>query len=149
MSFSELDENYRISDFHFFPEQISSLSNCILNFKISSAMTRTIESICPLIFDNMNQRIAILDLRNQIGTQTIITPEEDIKISIEISEIPLLEGQYSLGIFISDNIGSKDYFNIHKFNIWPQNKSIEEINYEYELHYRGFMNLNFKVINNK
>lgn len=144
----ELDRNYSISNINFSPEPIHTLSNCELTFEINSKEERKIESIVPLIFDIFNQRVAILDLRNEIGVNHKISSNKNIKINISIKNIPLLEGEYSLGMHINDEYIAEDFSNLHRFNIWPKQNNTNEIMYEYETVHRGYMNFDFEV-NNK
>jgi len=145
----QLDENYLVSNFSFEPSHINSLSDCILSFKVSSREHRKIESISPLFYDSFNQRVAVLDLRNQIGIHTMAGPGKDIDVAIKIKNIPFLEGEYVLGLYINDDISGKDFFNLFRFNIWPVKKLSNEIPYEYDLVYRGYMNLDFEVLTPK
>jgi lipopolysaccharide transport system ATP-binding protein len=144
-----LDDNYGVSNFSLEPSFVTSLSDCILSFTISSKEKRKIESISPLFYDSFNQRVAILDLRNQMGINTIIDEGKDVNISIKIKELPFLEGEYVLGLYINDNIAGKDFFNLFRFNIWPVKNITSDVLYEYDTVYRGFMNLDFEVLNLK
>jgi len=76
-------------------------------------------------------------------------PGKDIDVAIKIKNIPFLEGEYVLGLYINDDISGKDFFNLFRFNIWPVKKLSNEIPYEYDLVYRGYMNLDFEVLTPK
>jgi lipopolysaccharide transport system ATP-binding protein len=143
----KLDENYTISNITFLPDPLHSLSNCELQFEIASKENRKIESIVPLIFDTFNQRVAILDLRNEIGVNIEIAPNENLKINIKIKKIPLLEGEYVFGVHINDNFIATDFSDLYRFNVWPAQNNKDEIAYEYDIIHRGFMNFDFEVAN--
>ena len=141
----QLDSNYKISNINISPEIISSLSDCVLSFQINSKENRKIESIAPLIYDNFNQRIAILDLRNDMGISTNVSPDHSMEISIKLNKLPLIEGEYVLGLYINDSLIADDFYNLFRFNIWPEKNEKNEISYEYDTEHRGFMNLDFEV----
>lgn len=140
-----LDNNYIISKIALTPELIPSLSDCKLSFEITSQQDTRVQSITPIIFDNNNQRVAIFDLRNQVGVNIEMLAGQTISFSIAIKKMPLLEGEYSLGLFLQDNINAKDFLDLFRFEILPvQRENITTI-YDYDLIYRGFMNLDFEV----
>lgn len=141
----QLNRNYEISNISINPEHAHSLSDCILSFQIRSKENRKIESISPLFFDTYNQRVAILDLRNGMGVSTPIGPDNGLEISIKIQRTPFLEGEYSMGLYINDSIIAEDFLNLFRFSIWPVKTEKDEITYEYDVVYRGYMNLDFEL----
>ena len=143
---NKLDDNYQIASISFEPQQLNSLSDCILRIEVSSKEERKIESIGPIIYDNFNQKIALLDLRNQMGVSTYIAPNKNLTISIRIKTLPLIEGEYVLGLHIDDSIILRNFTNLYRFNIWPTVASSNEIVYEYETAARGIINLDFEVL---
>ena len=145
---NKLDDNYQISNISFEPNQLNSLSDCTLSFEVSSKEERKIESIAPIIYDNFNQKIALLDLRNQMGVSTYIAPKKNLVITLNIKKLPLIEGEYVLGLHIDDSIILRNFDNLHRFNVWPTIGSNNEIAYEYETTARGMINLDFDVLNN-
>ncbi len=142
-----LDENYQISNIQFEPKQINSLSDCIINFEIHSKESRKLESIAPLIYDNYNQKVALLDLRNQMGVNIDVSPNKPLKIALKIKNLPLIEGEYIFGVHIDDSIILKNFDNLHRFNVWPTKASTNEIIHEYPATVRGVINLDFDVLN--
>ncbi len=143
---NKLDDNYQIASISFEPQQLNSLSDCTLHFEVSSREERKIESIAPIIYDNFNQKIALLDLRNQMGVSTYIAPNKNLTIAINIKKLPLIEGEYVLGLHIDDSIILRNFDNLHRFNVWPTKASNNEIVHEYETTARGIINLDFEVL---
>ncbi len=141
-----LDSNYEIYDINFNPELISSLEDCILSFKVKSKENRVLSSIAPIIYNVYNQKLSILDLRNQIGVNTQIGPDKELHLSIKIKKTPFLEGEYTLGMHIDDSIILRNFENVHHFNIWPKKVPNGEIIYEYETEAKGLINLQYEVI---
>lgn len=144
VSSKKLDVNYEIKNVLINPSKIHSLDSLELSFEIHSNENRVLNSISPMIFDENNQRIAIMDLRNQLGTNVSIAPNKPLRIKIKINQFPILEGDYMLGIYLNDQITVKDFFDIHRFQILPIKEKPGEIIHEYEKIYRGFLNLDFK-----
>lgn len=141
-SFLELDHNYTIENISISPYPTYSLENCELTFTLSSKALRKINSIVPLIVNQYDQRAAIIDLRGSVKGEPV-GPCDPLRLSVKIKSIPLIEGDYSLGLFIEDEIRSDNYMSLYHFTILPRKTS--ESSGEYDRAVRGVVNLNYET----
>ena len=107
-----------------------------------------ISSIIPLIYDSYEQRIAILDTRAYLGSEIKFKEQETKKFDISIFSCPLLEGEYSLGLYIKDRNIEKDILDIFKFTILPSKIKDDTSLLDYDHSVKGVINLKFKITQN-
>jgi lipopolysaccharide transport system ATP-binding protein len=138
-----LDENYVITAIETFPAFIQSLGDLNILFTLKSKAERNISSIVLVIYNNREERVAILDLRKHLGTSIRFKENGEIKIGISVSTIPLIEGEYILGMYIRDDFIDKDFFDLMKFYIESQQTDPDQYQMEYDTSVRGPVNLKF------
>jgi len=143
-----LDENYSLAQIEIEPPFIRSLDAFDLSFTLKSHEDRNISSIVLLIFNNSDERMAILDLRKHLGTSVKINAGCSVKIEINVAVCPLIEGEYLLGIYIKDDMAEKEFSDILKFAVEPQIGFQDEYHLEYDASVRGKVNLNFSASKN-
>lgn len=75
----------------------------------------TINNLCLLIYNSINDRVAIVDLRHTdfVGKRM----QEGILVEGAIKGINFIEGTYRIGIFISNNSESSNFFDLIKFEV--------------------------------
>ncbi|HEY4194320.1 MAG TPA: ABC transporter ATP-binding protein [Mucilaginibacter sp.] len=140
---SVLDSNYSLPKITVQPSYINSLGEFKLSFTLTSQQERIISSLVPLIYNNSEERVAILDLRKHIGTNIRIDAGKELNFDIEVPSCPLIEGEYTLGLYIKDEAIEKDFLDIIKFNIEPQKGENDPYHLEYDPAVRGKVNFNF------
>ncbi|MDQ8004874.1 MAG: ABC transporter ATP-binding protein [Pedobacter sp.] len=143
---STLDDNYVIEELCFSNTQLHSLEDIQLNIRIRSSEERTIFSLTPLIYNEFNQRVAIIDLRNDLGSSVRIASDGALNIKIAIKDCPLIEGKYQLGFYLQDNIISKNILGVYNFEILSAINNDNDLTFEYDPSVRGLMNLQTKII---
>jgi len=143
-----LDENYSLTQIEIEPPFIRSLDAFDLSFTLKSHEDRNISSIVLLIFNNSDERMAILDLRKHLGTSVKINAGGSMKIEINVAVCPLIEGEYLLGVYIKDDMAEKEFSDILKFAVEPQIGLQDEYHLEYDASVRGKVNLNFSASKN-
>jgi lipopolysaccharide transport system ATP-binding protein len=102
----------------------------------------SIANLCLLVFNEINERLAIVDLRHSgfIGKRL----DEKLEISGEITRIPLVPGSYKVGLFVSNNTQSANFFDLVKFEIVDSLKT-DFIKYPVEV--RGILELSHSITN--
>jgi lipopolysaccharide transport system ATP-binding protein len=133
-----LKKNIEIQTLNFSPNPI--ISNQPLEFKllINSQTDDVINSVGLLIYNEFEHRVAIVDLRHD-EKNYVLKPTQTICFYGKISELPLVEGNYKVGVFIGGNFVADNLLDILTINVInPTNKII---NYPPEV--RGILNINY------
>ena len=138
----ELDRNYKIEQIVFENENMQSLEDISFSISIISKEDRVLQSFTPLIYNEYNQRIAIIDGRNFIGSNFHVTAGKTYTFNFTMRNCPLIEGSYNLGIYLADQINAKNYFDLKTFDVISPKTAKDEITYSYSPLVRGVLNLN-------
>ena len=96
----------------------------------------SINNLCLLLFNEINERVAIVDLRHRgfVGKKL----ENFLIIEGSINNVSFVEGTYRIGFFVSNNIEERNFFDLIKFEIIDSSSS-EFIKYPKEV--RGIMEI--------
>jgi ABC-type polysaccharide/polyol phosphate transport system ATPase subunit len=109
-----------------------------LTFNIRSLQPNLISDLSVLFFNKLNQRVAIADLRDF----EILKKSEDsqnIFLNIEFERINFIGGYYTLGIYLSSQLYTGNFYNVIDFLI--EDSFVND--HLYEAEHRGFVQLNF------
>jgi len=134
-SFSK--KNITIKELIFNPQPIISNNPIKFSLIVHSTTDDLINSIGLLIYNQIDQRVAIIDLRSNIENYTLL-PNQELKISGIIEQLPLVEGTYNIGVFLGGNFVSENFLDILIVNIINHNSLIVK----YPSDVRGYVNLN-------
>lgn len=126
----KLNEYVEIKKFEFNPPIVMSFSNVQYSLEIEFSDNVIINGIAILIYNEFQQRMGIIDLRElmQKGRRTI-------KIENDIIDISLIEGRYSIGIYLHSNLIVGDFYDLIQIEINSPQREI--IPYPKEV--RGFI----------
>jgi lipopolysaccharide transport system ATP-binding protein len=97
----------------------------------------SVGNLCLLIFNEINERIAIVDLRHNAFVGKVI--DGTLQVSGEISHLPLIAGRYKIGLFVSNNNESANFFDLITFEMLDAT-AVEFIKYPAEV--RGYIEVN-------
>lgn len=136
----KLSEELYITKIEFLPNQIRSGDPVNLELKFFSTISINISELQILIYSSLNTRIAMLDLRNKGGMHKL-SANNYFSISGTIDSLPLVQGDYHIGIFINSTKVSGDFFDIVKISVFDKINSNGLIPYERK--YRGVLDLEF------
>ncbi len=100
----------------------------------------SIQDFCILIFNEINERIAIIDLRNNnfLGLRL-----NKLVLDGEIEKLPLIPGLYKIGLFLSTTSNSANFFDLVSFEIVD---SIPSNFIKYPVDVRGIVELNNMIL---
>lgn len=144
----ELDDNYEIEEIKFKGDNLQSLEDISFTMTITSKENRNIQSLTPLIYSEYNQRIAIIDGRHFMGTNYQMIANKKYAITFVIKNCPLMEGSYSLGLYLADQFIERDYLELTSFDIKTPKVIEKELGRNYSPLVRGVINLNITCILN-
>lgn len=101
----------------------------------------SINNLCLLIFNDINERIAIVDLR----TKGLVGKKIGGRLEITgvIKKVPFIEGIYRMGLYVTNNEEGKNFFDLIKFEV-SDNTTSEFIKYPKEV--RGVIEVNHEII---
>jgi lipopolysaccharide transport system ATP-binding protein len=75
-----------------------------LYVELQSARAMRIDEFAVLIFDSLNRRVGLIDLR-RAGEQLKTNGQDNLKLRVALDALPLVEGEYRVGIWIrSDDV---------------------------------------------
>jgi hypothetical protein len=98
--------------------------------------------IVILLYAGLGTRVAIVDLRAPRSNYRL-TPGQPLQIRGVIHSLPLVEGDYSVGLYIDCGDFSKDVYDLTRLSIvrtetgselsprHPQHRGVLELSYEY------------------
>jgi lipopolysaccharide transport system ATP-binding protein len=113
---------------------ITSLQDLEFILQFKSTEINHFSSVALFIYDEFEQKVAFIDLRS-----SQLFKESDKSDTIEIrgclKSLPLLPGEYKLGIHIQSNMLYKDFFNLLQFEVLQ--KSLIDDNLPYSIPQRG------------
>jgi len=98
--------NITIKKIGFSPQPILSDQPVQFNIILHSSVEDVINSIGILIYDQLEQRIAIVDLRSDAGNY-ILKPDQELNFTGTMAQLPLVEGNYKVGLFVGGNFVSE------------------------------------------
>jgi lipopolysaccharide transport system ATP-binding protein len=109
---------------------------------LESISVEIIESIVILIYSSLGIRVAILDLRTK-DFPLRINEANQLTISGRIRSLPLVEGDYSIGIYIQGNKTWGDFFDVMNLAVKPQPYDGDAVKYSPNV--RGFIDLEYTL----
>jgi len=140
-----LDDNYSLVEIGTGQSYIPSLGKLNVSLTLKSNADRRISSIIPVIFNNAEERIAILDLRKHLGTNIFVKANSAIKFEINVPSCPLIEGEYTVGLYLKDDMSENDFQDVLQFIVEPQQSDHDAFHIEYDAMVRGKINIKFSA----
>lgn len=139
LKYKSLNEFVSIENFTV-KEKIKSHENLEFSLTITSVQPNAYHTIAILLYDELGQKVAFIDLRNPdvFKSETNI-----IKIEGVLKQLPLLPGVYSLGIHINSSLVYKDFFELINFKV--EQKHLAKDIIPYPLNVRGKVELDFDI----
>lgn len=86
-----------------------------LNYEIilSSEQVNRVSELAILVYNHFEERVGIIDLRSE-GLEQVSSLKREITIKGRIEAIPLIEGSYQIGLFVSSNIFRGDILRLRR-----------------------------------
>lgn len=129
-----LANNVFVKDFTLSNDPILPLSDVNFSFTLSSDAANRITDLVLLVYNHLNERVGIIDLRHQ-DLWTLSAQRKQIKIEGVLSDLPLIEGTYNLGLYISSAKCQGDYLNLKRFDVVARKTEFVP----YAIKYRGYI----------
>jgi lipopolysaccharide transport system ATP-binding protein len=132
----------RLRKLEFFPRMFPSGGRTTAQITFWADSQTTIESVCILIYSLMDTRVAILDLRSGTGPHKL-SEGTGIQIEVDISKVPLVEGEYKIGLHIHTGDAFGDFLDLTTIEVGPPQKPNEVA--PYPAAHRGYAEIDFAV----
>ncbi|HLX72808.1 MAG TPA: polysaccharide ABC transporter ATP-binding protein [Verrucomicrobiae bacterium] len=102
--------------YSFAPDCVTSGDRVGFNLKIRAEAKGSVHDLAILIYSAQNVRVAMLDLRC-LGVPKSLEAGEEWHIEGEIKSLPLVEGDYSAGLYISASDFMENLFDLTSFTV--------------------------------
>jgi lipopolysaccharide transport system ATP-binding protein len=123
----------------FLPNPIMSGDKQEFTIEISSAKSELIRSLVILVYSSMGQRVAIIDLRPATGRY--ILGNDSLTITGQIECLPLVEGEYHVGLYVESDGACRDFMSLSKVTVIGAPGSSKVV--PYPAHVRGLVELTY------
>jgi homopolymeric O-antigen transport system ATP-binding protein len=124
------------------PQSIKSAGALSLDIELAAQETTSIRELALLIYSNYGVRVAVLDLRTQ-GICNFTLSDRPVELKVRIPSVPLVEGDYNLGLYLGTNHSCGNYPDLATFTIRASTPRHGVTPYAAE--YRGFLSLDFSA----
>lgn len=112
------------------------------SIEIGAHDSEVVADLALLIYAAGGERIAIVDLRSPDGVYRI-KPNENLRLQINVTALPLVEGDYQLGLWMNSTSISHNFMNLLTFTILPSELAGGVVPREPQ--HRGFLELDTRV----
>jgi lipopolysaccharide transport system ATP-binding protein len=117
---------------------MTSLTDTQISFGLTSEKPITIDSIGFYLNSIRQERVGIIDLRKNSYT---LNAGEKMKMRVTVRQVPLIEGEYKIGLFLGSNVVSGNFDDLISLQVvGPQRK---KDTLEYPLEVRGKLEFDY------
>ncbi len=126
-----------LKDLNFERLNTNGVNRLNFSFSISQTQINVLSGLALLIYNNLNERVGIVDLRSS-NLYHVSSTCNDYRVVGTISELPLVEGTYHIGLYIASNLFQGNKYNLGYFELDPKPRDI----IPYPSHDRGYVEFN-------
>ncbi len=138
----ELTPRTRVLRFAFSPNPVVSGEAVALHVELQSARAMRIDEMAALIFDSLNRRVALIDLRH--AGETLRTNGQDtLKLCASLDALPLVEGEYRVAFWIRSDDATRLVNDVINLNLIASVRAGDFVPYHAML--RGIVALDYTV----
>jgi hypothetical protein len=124
------------------PSAIRRDEQIVFTLELEASADELITDLALLLYAPGGERVAIVDLRSPTGAYRL-RPGADLIIKSLVTEVPFVEADYSLGLWINANSVCQTFMNLQTFTVLPD-QSTGGI-FPREPEHRGFVELHTHV----
>jgi lipopolysaccharide transport system ATP-binding protein len=115
-SFVALGSDLQLKDFRFSPNPVSNGSPVEFTLGLTATRRANIRDLAMLIYNSLGRRVAVLDLR-ELGEPYELDHRNQLNISGRIENLPLVEGDYYVGLYVNSGDVTKDFYDLLHLSI--------------------------------
>jgi lipopolysaccharide transport system ATP-binding protein len=116
-------QGMELKNLEFNLNHISGHNELEFNFTVSQSSVNVLSGFAILIYNNLNERVAIVDLRSA-ELFKVSSSRETYSIKGKINSLPLVEGHYDIGVYIASNLFQGNKYHLGRFEILPAEREI-------------------------
>lgn len=124
------------------PSTVERGKDLLVSIEIETKKNETILDLALLIHSSNGERASLIDLR-PMGRAHRLTQDEKLKTQIEISQIPFVEGEFNIGLYVNADSVCESFMNIAEFTVLPDSSDTEFVPREPQ--FRGVVELRSNV----
>jgi lipopolysaccharide transport system ATP-binding protein len=141
LSLHELGEGVSIKSITIEPNPLKSLEKCRIHLELVSKKPIVINSLGFFVTSVLQERVGIIDLRENIYKLDTL---EKMKIIATVKNIPLIEGEYKIGLFLGSDVVSGNYHDLLSLQILTPERKKRILAYPLEV--RGKLEFDYDFI---
>jgi lipopolysaccharide transport system ATP-binding protein len=136
----EIGRALRLDRFSLREDQLPSGAPATLALALTATAAASLSDLSVLITNDVGQRIAIIDLRDPRLDLSFVA-DRTVELEVIIARLPLIEGNYSLGLHMRCADFQGDLTDLLAFTVGPRSPAAEIA--PYPVIYRGVLELEF------
>jgi len=140
----KLNDAVRLKEFWVSSRDVEVFSELQFRIRLHSESPNPLSGLALLFFNAYQERVAIIDLRNtDLFKISKIKPE--IEVSLKIDSMPLIEGDYNVGLYVESNLCVGNFLDIMRITVrQPKGMDMEP----YPVQVRGVVEMknSFKIV---
>jgi lipopolysaccharide transport system ATP-binding protein len=118
------------------PQVIPSGGRTDVAITLRATAGTVIRGLCLLVYSNRDTRVAVIDLRSAAGPYRA-AEGQTLTVTREVHRLPLVEGDYKLGLFVHSDCTGNDFFDLGALEVTPAVERPGVV--PYPAQYRGFV----------
>lgn len=128
-----------VRSFHLVQSKVEVFDDLDYELTIESRTPNRFTELVILIYNHLNERVGIVDLRHKdLASKSAEGPVFTVKGKIR--DLPLMEGTYHCGLFVSSLLCRGDFLNIARFEVKVNPSDFEFV--PYASRHRGYLEFN-------
>ena len=115
---SIIDSTLTVEGLRCTPEVVPSGHPATISLVLTTPSVAKVLELSVLIYNASGHRVAILDLRTEEGARTLYA-KQSMKWKADIQTLPLVDGEYSLGLYCRTGESRGDHYDLGQFSVTP------------------------------
>jgi lipopolysaccharide transport system ATP-binding protein len=124
------------------PSTVERGKDLLVSIEMETNQDETISDLALLIHSSNGERASLIDLR-PAGNAHRLIQNEKLKIQVRISQIPFVEGDFNIGLYVNADSVCQSFMNIAEFTVLPDSSDKGYVPREPQ--FRGLVELASKV----
>lgn len=113
----------QLGEVNFELKTVEGFNQVRFSFNIVQEELNVLSGLAILIYNNLNERVGIVDLRSS-SLFNVSSTIKNYRVTGCIQSLPLVEGTYHLGLYIASNLFQGNKYNLGFFEITPTPRAI-------------------------
>src|SRR5262249_32458919 len=132
----------QLTKFDVNPPSVNQKEPLRFTLAIRATENTTVTELNVLIYSLLNVRVALIDLR-KVGLPIVLERGDGWNVTVTVTALPLIEGDYSVGVYVNATNFLDDIYNLGSFRI---TSCVTTFGYApYAAMYRGLVELDYEV----